>query len=102
MIRAGGRVRWAAGGLDGYVDRIEGQTAFVAFDNGAEQMFSLNAGVLEPAPFVLGDHVMRGDGGVGVVIGSVSTQTYPTVRVAFADGTTSNVAEMAPSPGGPG
>ncbi len=97
-IRVGGRVRWAAGGLDGYVDRIEGQTAFVAFDNGAEQMFSLDAGVLDPAPFGLGDHVMRGDGGVGVVIASVSTQTYPTVKVAFADGTTSNVAEMALRP----
>ena len=97
-IRAGGRVRWPAGGLDGYVDRIEGQRVFVVFDNGAEQTFSLDAGVLEATPFGIGDHVMRGDGGIGVVIGTVSTQTYPTVKVAFADGATSNVAEMALRP----
>ena len=98
MIRAGGRVSWAAGSLDGYVDRIEGQRAYVVFDNGSEQTFSIDAGVLEATPFGIGDQVMRSDGGVGVVVGNVSTQTYPTAKVAFADGTSSNVAEMALRP----
>ena len=98
MIKVGGRVRWAAGALDGYVVRIEGQRAYVLFDKGTEQTFNIDAGVLEATPFRVGDHVMRGDGGVGVVVGNVATQTYPTVKVAFADGTSSNVAEIALRP----
>ena len=55
MIQTGGRVHWPAGGLDGYVDRIEGQRAYVVFDDGSEQIFSLTAGVLEATPFNVGD-----------------------------------------------
>ena len=98
MIRAGGRIRWAAGALDGYVSRIEGRLAHAVFDNGTEQTFSIDAGVLEATPFGVGDQVMRGDGVVGVVVGNVPSESYPTVRVRFADGTSSNVAEMTLRP----
>ena len=98
MISIGGRVRWAAGALDGHVSRIEGQRAHIVFDNGTEQTFSIDADVLESTPFGVGDQVMRGDGVVGVVLGTVTTPTYPTVQVAFADGTSSNVVEMSLRP----
>ena len=98
MIRAGGRVRWAAGALDGYVSRIGDQRAYVVFDSGAEQTFSIDAGVLEATPFAVGDRVMRGDGVVGVIIEDVPSQTYPTLKVAFADGTLSNAVEMTLRP----
>ena len=98
MIQMGGRVRWAAGSLDGYVGRIEGKRAYVVFDDGSEQIFSLDAGVLEENPLVMGDRVMRADGVVGVVIEQVQTQTYPTVKVVFADGTSSNAVEMTLRP----
>ena len=98
MIQTGGRVRWAAGSLDGYVSRIEGQRAYVVFDNGTEQTFSIDADVLEPMPFSVGDPVMRGDGVVGVVIENVPTETYPTLKVMFADGTLSNAVEMTLRP----
>ena len=98
MIRAGGRIRWAAGALDGYVSRIEGNWAHAVFDDGTEHTFSIDAGVLEATPFSPGDQVMRGDGMVGVVLENVKSQSYPTVRVAFADGMSSNVAEMTLRP----
>jgi len=98
MIQTGGRVRWAAGSLDGYVGRIEGRKAYVVFDDGSEQIFSLDAGVLEEKPYGMGDRVMRADGIVGVVIEQLPSQTHPTVRVAFADGTSSNAVEMTLRP----
>ena len=98
MIQMGGRIRWAAGSQDGYIGRIEGRRAYVVFDDGSEQIFSLDAGVLEEKPFVMGDRVMRADGVVGVVIEQVQTQTYPTVKVVFADGTSSSAVEMALRP----
>ena len=98
MIRLGGRVRWPAGRLDGYVSRIEGQRAYVVFDDGSEQVFSLDAGVLEATPYSVGDLVMRSDGVVGVVIGNVPSQEYPTLRVVFSNGTTSNAVEMTLRP----
>ena len=98
MIQMGGRIRWAAGSQDGYIGRIEGRRAYVVFDDGSEQIFSLDAGVLEEKPFVMGDRVMRADGVVGVVIEQVQTQTYPTVKVVFADGTSSNAVEMTLRP----
>ena len=98
MIRAGGRVRWAAGSLDGYVERIEGQRAYVVFDDGTERTFSIDSGVLDSTPFGIGDQVMRADGGIGVVVGIVPSHTYPTVKVAFAGEASSNVAEMALRP----
>lgn len=98
MIRAGGRVRWPAGALDGYISRIEGHWAYAVFDNGTEHTFSIDADVLEATPFSVGDQVTRGDGVVGVVVGNITSQSYPTVKVAFADGTSSNVAEMSLRP----
>ena len=98
MIRVGGRVRWPAGALDGYVSGIDGQRAHVVFDNGTEQTFSIDAAVLEATPFAIGDRVVSGSGVVGVVIEIVSTLTYPTVKVAFADGTLSNAVEMTLRP----
>ena len=97
MIQMGGRVRWPAGSLDGYVDRIEGQRAYVVFDEGSEQIFNLHAGVLEATPFNVGDRVMR-SGVVGVVIEKVPDQTYQTLKVAFSDGTLSNAVEMTLRP----
>ena len=97
-IRVGGRVRWGAGGLDGYVDRIEGQTAHVVFDDGSDQLFSLKAGVLEATPFGIGARVMRADGTVGVVLEEVPSQDYPTLKVAFADGSLSNAVELTLRP----
>ena len=98
MIKAGGRVRWPAGRLQGYVAGIEGKRVSVVFDDGTESLFSLDSGVLEADPFALGDQVMNGDGLVGVVIAEVPTQTYPTVRVAFADGALRNAVEMTLRP----
>ena len=98
MVQVGGRVHWPAGRLDGYVSQIEGQRAHVAFDDGSEQVFSLNAGVLEATPFEVGDLVMRGDDVVGVVIEKVPSQSYPTLRVAFSNGTISNAVEMTLRP----
>ena len=98
MIRTGGRVRWAAGKLDGYVDRIEGRIAHVIFDNGEELTFSIRAGALEVMPFAVGEMVMRGDGVVGVVVENVPSQTYPTVKVRFEDGTLRNAVEMTLRP----
>ncbi len=98
MIRTGGRVRWAAGGMDGYVNGIDGQKVHVIFYNGSEKVFSLSSGVIEAMPFAVGDLVMRGDGVTGVVLAIVPNQTYPTVKVAFTDGTTSNVVEMSLRP----
>ena len=98
MIRAGGRIRWAAGRLDGHIARIEGQRAYAVFDNGAEQTFSLDADALEATPLGVGSQVMRADGMVGVVLATVPGHGYPTVKVAFADGTSSNVAEMTLRP----
>ena len=97
-IRVGGRIRWAAGRLDGYVSRIDGQRAYAVLDNGAEQAFSIDADVLEATPFGVGDQVMRADGLIGVVVATVPSHGYPTVKVAFADGTSSNVAEMTLRP----
>ena len=98
MIQTGARVRWGTGDLDGYVNRIDGARAHVVFDDGTEQLFSLEAGVLEEKPFLIGDRVMRADGVVGVVIEQLQSQTYPTVKVVFADGTSSNAVEMTLRP----
>ena len=98
MIRVGGRIRWPAGSLDGYVIRIKGQRAHVVFDDGTDQAFSLTAGVLEATPFSVGDSVTSGDGTIGVVIGTVPDQAHPTVKVAFADGAVRNAVEMTLRP----
>ena len=84
--------------MAGYVYQIEGQWANVVFDNGSEMTFNLNAGVLTATPFSVGALVMRGDGVVGVVVENVPTQTYPTLKVAFADGTSRNAVEMTLRP----
>lgn len=89
---------WGAGSLSGYVANVDGQRVDVVFDDGSERTFSLSASVLEPTPFSSGDHVMRGDGTVGVVLESVSSESFPTVKVAFADGVTSNAVEMTLRP----
>ena len=80
------------------MSRIDGQRASVVFEDGSEQTFNLDAGVLEASPFEVGDLVMRGDRVVGVVIDKITDQTYQTVRVAFADGTSSNAVEMTLRP----
>ena len=98
MIQAGGRVHWPAGGLNGYVSRIEGKTAHVTFDEGPEHLFNVGSGVLEATPFSVGDLVTRSDGLLGVVIERVPAETYPTVKVAFANGIVSNAVEMTLRP----
>ena len=98
MIREGGRVHWPAGGMDGYVSRVEGNTAHVVFDGGPQHSFNLGAGVLEEAPFAIGDHVVGMDGVIGVVIGEIPSEKYPTVKVAFANGITTNAVEMTLRP----
>ena len=97
MIKTGGRVRWAAGGMEGYVSQINGRWAIVVFDNGTEQEFSLDASVLEAHPYAVGDLVMR-DGVYGVVAGIVPSQKNPTVKVVFANGVVSNAVEMTLRP----
>ena len=98
MIREGGRVHWPAGSMDGYVSRIERNTAHVTFDEGPEHMFNLGSGVLEAAPFAVGDRVVRGDGVIGVVIEKIPAENYPTVKVAFANGIVTNAVEMTLRP----
>ena len=98
MIREGGRVHWPAGGMDGYVSKLDGNIAHVVFDEGPEHTFNLGSGVLEAAPFSVGDHVVRGDGVIGVVIEEIPAEQYPTVKVAFANGITTNAVEMTLRP----
>ena len=61
-------------------------------------MFNLRSGVLEESPFAVGDHVVRGDGVIGVVIEEIPAERYPTVKVAFANGITTNAVEMSLRP----
>ena len=97
-LRVGGRVTWPAGKLSGFIDRIEGRRAHVVVDDGSEKLFSLDAGVIVPEPFASASHVMRPDGTVGVVLSAVDGQSYPTWRVAWADGSVSNAVEMTLRP----
>ena len=98
MIRKGSRVRWTHGDLSGFVFEIDGQIANVLFDDGTEQRFGIETDALEATPFRVGDRVMNSDGMLGVVIEHVSTPVYPTLKVAFADGSLKNAAEMTLRP----
>ncbi len=98
MIRKGSRVRWTQGDMNGFVFEIDGKIAKVLFDDGTEQRFGIDTGALEATPFRQGDRVMNSEGMLGVVIEQVSTPVYPTLRVAFADGSLRNAAEMTLRP----
>jgi superfamily II DNA or RNA helicase len=99
-IGTGTRVRWAAGHKRGYVQKIEGSTATVAFDDGTLQKFALSAGAISADPFSVGDHVVRATGGVvGVVLGTVPGGSEPLLKVAFASGQTVNLAARDLRPG---
>ena len=98
MIRKGNRVRWSGGDLNGYVFEVDDKNAHVNFDDGTEQRFGIESGALEPTPFAVGDRVMSSEGLIGVVIDKVLAPVYPTLKVAFADGTLRNAAEMTLRP----
>ena len=87
MIRKGCRVRWADGQLNGFVYDIDSETAHVLFDDGTEQRFDITVGELEATPLDVGDRVVNSDDVIGVVIEKVPNPSYPTLKVAFADGT---------------
>ena len=63
------------------------------FDNGDEHTFAIASGAIAPDPFRVGDHVMRSDGTLGVIIAEVESQEYPTWSVSWANGTTSSAVE---------
>ncbi len=98
MIRNGSRVRWEGGELDGFVFNIVDQTAHVLFDDGTEQRFDLDANALEATPFEIGHKVINPDGVMGVVIDKIPNPSYPTLKVAFTDGTTRNAPERTLRP----
>ena len=85
---------WPATRQSGALDRIEGNQAHVIFDNGEDHSFALASGAIARDPFGIGDHVMRSDETLGVVIGEVEGQDYPTWSVSWANGTTSSAVEM--------
>ena len=97
-MRPGSRVRWIDGELDGFVFRIDGTVVHVLFDDGTEQRFNLDGHSLEPTPFEIGHKVVNADGVTGVVIAKVPNPSYPTLKVAFADGTTRNAPEQTLRP----
>ena len=97
-LRAGCRVYWIAGKLHGCLDRIDGDRAHVVFDNGQDHTFKIDAGAIERFSFELGSHVSRSDGTLGVVIGKLDGQVFPTWKVSWADGTTSRAVEMTLRP----
>lgn len=98
VIRNGSRVRWKEGELGGFVFNIVDHTAHVLFDDGTEQRFDLDANALESTPFEVGHRVINPDGLTGVVIEKVPSQSYPTLKVAFADNTTRSVPERTLRP----
>ena len=71
-----------------------GNYAHVILDNGGAHTFNLTSVVIARDPFGIGDHVMRSDETLGVVIGKVEGQDYPTWSVSWANGTTSSAVEM--------
>ncbi len=75
------------------MDRIDGSRAHVILDNGDRHIFTLNSGVIARDPFAIGDHVIRFDGMLGVVIAELDGQDYPTWSVSWANGTTSRAVE---------
>ena len=93
-LRQGCRVVWPATKQGGALDRIEGNQAHVIFDNGEDHTFKITSEAITRDPFTIGDHVMRSDGTLGVVVAEVEGQDYPTWAVSWANGTSSNAVEM--------
>ena len=93
QLREGCRVVWPAAKQGGALERIDGSRAHVLFDNGDRHTFILNSGTIARDPFAIGDHVMRSDGMLGVVIAELDGQDYPTWSVSWANGTTSRAVE---------
>lgn len=97
-IREGGRIWWPSMKLGGYVLSIDGQVAKVILDNDNELDVRVASGAIEPDPFSIGARVMGSDGMRGMISGAAPSGAYPTWRVDWADGHTSNAVEMALRP----
>jgi SNF2 family DNA or RNA helicase len=100
-VLLGALVSWGPHEQIGVVQGIQvdgdGEMVDVGFDDGTHKYFKTEAGVIQRIRLQPGDQVMRPDGQLGVVLESVTTDEYPTWKVAFAAGV-SNVAEIGLRP----
>ena len=84
--------------LGGYVLALSGQVARVILDNGNEHNVSLASGVIEADPFSIGSQVVNSDGMHGMISAAAPSERFPTWRVNWADGRTTNTVEMTLRP----
>lgn len=68
--------------------------ATVVLDNGDQHQVSLGAGAMEPDPFSVGDRVVNSIGDRGLVVAPTASDSFPTWRVDWADGRTTNEIEF--------
>lgn len=97
-VREGGRIWWPRMKLGGYVLALSGQVARVILDNGDEHNVSLASGVIEADPFSIGSQVVNSDGMHGMISAAAPSERFPTWRVNWADGRTTNTVEMTLRP----
>ena len=97
-IREGGRIWWPSMKLGGYVFSLNGQVARVILDNDDEHNVSVVSGAIVPAPYSIGSRVVGSDGMRGMISGAAPSDRFPTWRVDWADGHTTNSVEMALRP----
>ena len=97
----GALVSWGPHEQVGVVQGIQvdgdGEMVEVGFDDGTHKYFKTEANVVHRIRLQPGDQVMRPDGQLGVVLEPVTSDEYPTWKVAFAGGV-SNVAEIGLRP----
>ena len=84
--------------LGGYVFSLNGQVARVILDNDDEHNVSVVSGAIVPAPYSIGSRVVGSDGMRGMISGAAPSDRFPTWRVDWADGHTTNTVEMALRP----
>jgi ATP-dependent helicase HepA len=99
-IVLGARVLWPASKMEGVVVSLQNSRVTVRWDDGEEQMFNADAGIIQRVVFSPATQVIDViSGTTGVVIGPVENQVEPTWRVAFPGGNR-NVTEGAIKIGG--
>ena len=94
-IRAGCRVYWPSMKLSGSVMSVEQGIATVVLDNGDQHQVSLGAGAIEPDPFSVGDRVVNNAGERGLIVDAGPIGKFPTWRIDWTDGRTTNEIEFA-------
>ena len=99
-IVLGARVLWPASKMEGVVVSLQNSRVAVRWDNGEEQLFNADAGIIQRVVFSAAAQVIDiTSGTTGVVLGPVANQAEPTWRVAFPGGNR-NVTEGAIKIGG--